>query len=111
VQAERSRFALCGAAPGPQRAALAAAAQLSEELLSRGVLFSFAAMWAGSRLAEAGLEGATLGAGGPPLEEALRWGIAGGIVLAAGLRYSHHAADKVGGFGGGGGGGWAIGLD
>jgi hypothetical protein len=49
AQEERARFGLVGAAPPAQRAALLAASQLSEELLSRGVILGFAALWASNR--------------------------------------------------------------
>jgi hypothetical protein len=55
------------------------------------------------RLSEAGLGEETLGAGGPLLSKALRWAIAAVIVVATGMRYSHHASDEVRAMPGGGG--------
>lgn len=49
VQAERARYSLAGTAPTAQRAALAAAAQFSDEMLSRGVMLGFAALWLNNR--------------------------------------------------------------
>jgi len=95
VQATTERYSLTGTATAPQRAALAGAAQLSDELLSRGVLFGCAAMWVHSRLVEGGLGDATLWSDGPELWETLQWGVAAAIVVVTGLRFSHHAADKV----------------
>ncbi|KAI8465483.1 MAG: hypothetical protein J3K34DRAFT_86206 [Monoraphidium minutum] len=95
AQAERARYGLAGAAPPAQRAALAAAAQLSDELLSRGVILGFGGAWIASRLAEAGLADATLGAGGPLLSDAAGWAIAAAVIAVTGARYSHHAADKI----------------
>ncbi len=95
VQTTTERYSLAGTATAPQRAALAAAAQLSEELLSRGVMFGFAALWLRSRLEEAGLGDAAAYEGGPPVWDVARWAGAGAIVGAAGLRFSHRAAELV----------------
>ncbi|GBF98251.1 hypothetical protein Rsub_11071 [Raphidocelis subcapitata] len=97
ARADQARYGLAGVAGASLRTGLAAAAQLSEELLSRGVLFGFAAAWISGRLAEAGLADATLGAGpdAPLLSEAARAAVAGAIVLGAGVRYAQHAAQNV----------------
>lgn len=91
-------YSLASPSSGPllQRVALAGAAQLSEELMLRCAMLGFAGMWLGERLAEAGLADATLGgAGGPPLHDALLWGVAAASVLATGRRYGDHAAGRV----------------
>lgn len=97
VQAERARYSLVGAATLERRAALAAAAQLSDELLSKGVLFGFATVWLTSRLEEAGLADATLPGAeeGLLLSQALKWVAAAAIVAASAVRYNHHATKEV----------------
>lgn len=97
VQEERARYSLVGAATLERRAALAAAAQLSDELLSKGVLFGFATVWLTSRLEEAGLADATLPGAeeGLLLSQALKWVAAAAIVAASAVRYNHHATKEV----------------
>lgn len=48
------------------------------------------------RLVEAGMEGATLTPGGPPMIEAFKWAVAAGFIIITGRRYMHHASEKVG---------------
>jgi hypothetical protein len=102
ARADQARYGLAGVGGASLRVALATAAQLSEELLSRGVLFGFAAAWISGRLGEAGLADATVGAGpdAPLLSDAARAAVAGAIVLGAGVRYAQHAAQNVSGGGG-----------
>ncbi|KAF8059427.1 hypothetical protein HT031_005232 [Scenedesmus sp. PABB004] len=94
------RYSLLGAAPRGTRLLLEAAAQLSDDLLARGVLLGCSAAWLSSRLMEAGLcgepgPGAALLSSSAP---AALCGSGGSVAAAVGLcammaaRYSAHAA-------------------